>query len=441
MNNPILVERLNGQLITFLGPVLNKLEEKLDYRLVKTFIETLKAIIKFRHGSNGLLLSELGGYLSSPDQAPAGTKRLSRLLHNGHWTAALISTFLWEQADQRVKSLHQAGEKVLVVWDESVLEKPESIALEGLCAVRSRTAARLKRVRPGFYCPPSGTVFVPGWPWLSLLVLGHSGPPVLAAMRWWTTRGEQASDLMTQVTQQLESCLTAWGSQALHIFDRGFANDKWLTLFASYPDLQGLVRWNGKTPLINTQGSSQPAWQLVRGKRTWEYRYLKDTCRNGLRRMGVFALPVTHPAYPGTLYLVVCRRGKGQTPWYLLTTEKVTTPEAAWHIVLAYARRWQIEMSYRFGKSGLAMESVRLRDTQSQQKLLLMATLVHTFLLSLLTVSLKEIRASLLRQWCHRTGQKLQTQVKMPLYRLSTALSRLWLAFAPPPIDTLLNLG
>lgn len=31
------------------------------------------------------------------------------------------------------------------MWDESVLEKPESLRAEGLCAVRSSKAARLKR--------------------------------------------------------------------------------------------------------------------------------------------------------------------------------------------------------------------------------------------------------------------------------------------------------
>jgi hypothetical protein len=32
--------------------------------------------------------------------------------------------------------LEQEGETALLLWDESVLEKPESIKLEGLCAVR-----------------------------------------------------------------------------------------------------------------------------------------------------------------------------------------------------------------------------------------------------------------------------------------------------------------
>jgi hypothetical protein len=39
----------------------------------------------------GLLLSELGGYLLGPDQAPAGTKRISNLVHAADWSDADIN--------------------------------------------------------------------------------------------------------------------------------------------------------------------------------------------------------------------------------------------------------------------------------------------------------------------------------------------------------------
>ena len=82
-----------------------------------------------------------------------------------------------------------AGGTALTLWDESVLEKSESIALEGLGPVRSSKAARLKRIKPGYYHPPGGPpVFVPGLQWIAIMVAGYSGPPTLAAMRWWTRR-------------------------------------------------------------------------------------------------------------------------------------------------------------------------------------------------------------------------------------------------------------
>lgn len=91
---------------------------------------------------------------------------------------------------ERVEALWEEGERPLVIWDESVLEKPESLATEGLCAVRSVKAGRLKRIKPGYYNPPGGRpIFVPGFHWLQVLVLGDKGPPTLAHLHWWTTRG------------------------------------------------------------------------------------------------------------------------------------------------------------------------------------------------------------------------------------------------------------
>ena len=69
----------------FLKSLLEELNEQLDRRLVQTFLQTVLVIIAHRQRNQGLLLSELGGYLTSPRQAPAGTKRLSRLLHSGRW--------------------------------------------------------------------------------------------------------------------------------------------------------------------------------------------------------------------------------------------------------------------------------------------------------------------------------------------------------------------
>jgi hypothetical protein len=100
--------------------------------VVHTFLATLHVLLEFRHRNNGLLLSELGAYLTSPDHAPAGTKRLSNLVRSAKWTPQLIERFLWQQTDQRLLALEQAGEEGLLLWDESVIEKPESIARDRL---------------------------------------------------------------------------------------------------------------------------------------------------------------------------------------------------------------------------------------------------------------------------------------------------------------------
>jgi hypothetical protein len=97
-------------------------------------------------------------------------------------------------------------------------------------------------------------------------------------------------------------------------------------------------------------------------------------------------------------------------------------------VVLTYGRRWQIETTWRYGKSELAMESLRLWRWERREKLLLLATLAYAFLLSLLAATLADLRAQLLRQWCHRTGKR-NRETPAPLYRLRAALSRLWIAY------------
>jgi hypothetical protein len=101
---------------------------------------------------------------------------------------------LWQQATERVQALRDAGDTVLVVWDGSVWEKPESQANADWCAVRSSKARRLARRRTGFSLPPSGPpILVPGLHCDGLVVLGHDGPPTLAHLEWWTTPGEHAT--------------------------------------------------------------------------------------------------------------------------------------------------------------------------------------------------------------------------------------------------------
>lgn len=413
----------------FLFGLLAALDSCLDRRLVGTFLALVLVVIVHRHRNQGLLLSELGGYLKPADQAPAGTKRISRLLHSPRWSAEMIETFLWTQADERVESLATAGEQVLVVWDESVLEKSESLHLEGLCAVRSSKAKRLKRIKPGFFNPPGGRpICVPGYHWLQVLVMGMQGSFTVANMRWWTTRGDQAEEKREVERQILAEVARRWGGQALHIWDRGFAGNPWLTLSYVYA-ARFVMRWPKHYRLVDAEEQERKAWEMTRGKRSWEHRLLWDARRRCQRKVGILAVPVTDRVHGQPLWLVVARPGQGREPWYLLTNEPVSTPQDAWRIVLAYARRWNIEMSLRFDKCELAFESPRLRMWETQLRLLLIASLAHAFLLSLL--SFDSLIPWLLRNYCHRTG-KWSLKVKAPLYRLRSALSRLWLAHPPP---------
>jgi len=104
-----MAQGLYAALARFLAPLLMELDARIDKRLVRTFVQTIAVILTFRDRVNGLLLSEMGGYLDTPDKAPAGTKRLSRLLHCVKWSAELIRAFLWERATRRLKKWKDAG--------------------------------------------------------------------------------------------------------------------------------------------------------------------------------------------------------------------------------------------------------------------------------------------------------------------------------------------
>jgi Transposase DDE domain len=416
---------LRQDLVAFLQPLLDQLDAKIDQRLVRTFVRTIDAILCFRNRPHGLLLSELGGYLLTPEHAAAGTKRLSNLLRSAKWSSSLSETFLWQRATEQLESLEQHGKDALVLWDESVLEKPESIANPDLGSVRSSKAHRLTRIKPGFYHPPGRPIFVPGFQWIGLLLAGMNGTPSVAALHWWTNRGEHASDKRTEEGALLQRSLDAWGRRVCHVFDRGFAGAPWLRLLCG-SQVRFIVRWPSRYKLADIAGRTHTAWQLVRGKRAWDHRLLWDARHHCYRKTGILAVPVLYDEH--SLVLIVARRGAGQSPWYLLTNEPVAELDELWRIVLSYARRWQLEMVWRYGKSELAMESVRVWTWERRKKLLLLAALAYAFLVSLLDSTFDLLRAWLLQHWCHRTGKRSR-DTPTPLYRLRSAVSRLWLAY------------
>ena len=420
----------------FLKPVLEQLHRRVDRRIVKTLLDLVMVILMHRHRNNGLLLSELGDHLLGGERGPAGVKRIASLLHSAKWESRLILNYLWKCGDHKVKELLSQKEAAYVIWDESVLEKSESLKAEGLCAVRSTKAARLKRIKPGYFNPPTERpIFVPGINWLQVLVTGMKGTPVLAHLCWWTTRGEKASKKREEEGKILKTVLKVWGRKVIHIWDRGFAGSPW-TKLALDQQLRFILRWNKNYHLIGPDGRKHEVWKIARGKRSWEYRMIWDARRRCYRKTGVIALPIHLPEDDRPLFLVVSRPGYGRKPWYLITTETVHTAEQAWMILFAYARRWQIEVSLRFTKSEMAFEAPRLIKWEARLKFLLIASLAYAFLLSLLPNI--DFLFAFISRYCHRTG-KWSREISAPLYRLRLAISRLWLDLRPHSLPTLIS--
>jgi hypothetical protein len=146
-------QHLLSLLETFLMPFLLVLDEALDKRLVRTFLQCLVAIIRGRNTTQVLWLSELGSYLDGSGgeacSAAAGTKRVGKLLRSVKWTVGLIERYLLEKAEEEVQKLKAQNKRILCLWDGSVVEKAESEKAEGLCPVLSSKAKRRSRTKRG----------------------------------------------------------------------------------------------------------------------------------------------------------------------------------------------------------------------------------------------------------------------------------------------------
>jgi hypothetical protein len=258
---------------------------------------TIASIVPTR---SELTLSQLGSAICGPEHTEAGTQRLQRALHHQGWTAEVIEALLWEQAEQSRKQMEQRGETPLCMWDSSVLEKPESVALEGLGAVRSSRVRRLARSRPEVFNRPGLPVRVRG---------EDQGKPLVAGQKRGAPGGgdaasghEQSRRVGQQRPQQEElfnQAARRWGRQVRHVFDRGYGHGPWLSCL-SERRLRLVVRWNKGNQLLDASGQERKAWEIARGKRPWgEARRLWDTHCRVYRSTRVLALPVSHPQYGG----------------------------------------------------------------------------------------------------------------------------------------------
>jgi hypothetical protein len=306
-----------------------------DKRLVRTFLQTVAVMLTFGDRAHGLLLSELGGSLLSPAQAPAGPKRLSNLLHSAKWAAALIRHFLWQRASAQLTQWQQAGEDGLVIWDERGWEKPVSWHRDELGPTRSSQAAPLTPIKPGDYSPPRGPIFVPGLPWLAVLLIGRltvQGPPLLAAQRWWTKRGPHTCSKRDVAGKLLVELAARWGRAVIHVFDQGLASAFWLGVVLAY-NLRFVLRWRKDYQLLDAAGNRRLSWKIAQGKRGWSQRTLWEARRARWVVATVLVLRVAHPDHrEQPLSLLICR-SQGRSPWYLLTAEAIESDGQAWQVV------------------------------------------------------------------------------------------------------------
>jgi hypothetical protein len=337
---------------------------------------------------------------------------------------ASIDQFLLEEADKEVKNLKSQGKRIVCIWDGSVVEKPESRAAEGLCPVTSSKAKRLGRLRKGlvFNMPAKRPVMVTGMQWTGALIAGMEGTIKVALMSWWTTKGEYATKMRTQEEALLRTCVRKWSDLLFHVFDRGYASGPWLQLLQTLR-VKFVIRWKKGHYFRDANGVQKKLWQIGQGKRYVGHKLIFDPSTGVKLPCDIWWSQVWHPSYFYPLYVIKVRVRK--KVWYLITNERIMVEKQAWEIVFLYRRRWQIETSFRYEKSELALESPRIWGFENRLKLLGIVTLVYAFLLHLLASAFRDLIQAALRLQCHRTGKRYQ-QTLVPLYRLRWALSRLW---------------
>lgn len=412
---------LLNQIDRYTADFRHQLNEQIDKRLVRTFFDLFVTILLFRDRAMGLLLSELGGYICGMDHAPAGTKRISNLLRSKKWSSDLIDNFLFNRSISRIKSLGIEGKRPLMLWDDSCIEKPESWFSDGLCSVLSSKAKRLTRVRPGYYDPPTKRICVPGFNWTGVFLSHLGGVPSVCQMTWWTTRGKHKEDPDNIIFRLLRKINEKAGSAVLHIFDRGYANEKMLNYLFTF-EQHFVIRWKINHLLNHAVKGTKKTHLLARSFKAVRSKMVSDKNRNKQKNVSIAWAAVNHLEYPDhQLYLIIVRdKHNHNGPLYLLTSLAIETAAQAWEVMFSYMHRWEAEQGFRFCKSELAVQSPRLWFWDNRMKLMAIVMLVYDFLLSTLR-NWQSWLNLFFRRWCHRTGERYRN-ASIPLYRLRLAI-------------------
>ena len=427
LQNTIKAEKQRGssafllrQADRYLRPIEQRLDAKIDKRLVRTFYNLFISILIFRHTKVGLLLSELGAYICGPVHAPAGTKRISNLLRSKKWTHQIIEDYLFKRTKVRVKKLREQGQRPLLLWDDSRIEKPESWFVQGLCSVYSTAARRMMKIKRGFYRPPTGRICVPGFKWTAVMLSCIGGTPSVCQMSWWTTRGkfkEHGSNIVYRLLRLIHKDL----GRLTHVLDRGYATTNMLEwLFDFEQDF--IIRWKKNHLLEHSEKGLKKTHLLARSFKGQARKIVRDKPRNKTKCVTIAWCEVTHPDYPDEeLWLVIARdKHNYNSPMYILTSIPVENKTTAWEIFFSYIHRWEVEQGFRVCKSELAIQSPRLWWWENRLKLLAIVALVYDFLLQLIRGWAAWI-PGFLKHWCHRTGNRYRN-ASIPIYRLRIAI-------------------
>lgn len=209
-----------------------------------------------------------------------------------------------------------------------------------------------------------------------------------------------------------EAVLAGYGGTKTWVCDCGFDNDDVWWQVWGYPGSHLVCRLYHFERLV--------LWQTPAG--VWEERYLDATFKHfvpravvetemevrktGQKRPKRQTVTVRLAAVPIQIYAPSdhTRTQAGwivrvqledciNDPWYLLTDWPVTDAASALRIFRFYRRRWAVEDTFKFIKTGLGIEDVQMLDFQAVRTLVALAWVAAGFLFHLgLTLDQPEVR-------------------------------------------------
>jgi hypothetical protein len=104
-----MAQAVGRDVLTYLAPLLVRLEEVGDKRVVRTFAQAMLALVRKRDRARCLLQTELGAWLLGAGKAKAAAKRWPTLLSQLLFQSSCIEEWLMEE-----------GERALKQWDACV---------------------------------------------------------------------------------------------------------------------------------------------------------------------------------------------------------------------------------------------------------------------------------------------------------------------------------
>lgn len=426
-SNP--VSYLLSQSEHFLYPLLEELSLSLDSRLVKTFEELFLCILENTNSTKSLLLTELGTLLSGNTHGNAGVKRIGNLIRSENWNSSIIADFLKSKNLERINTMRSKKVRPLLIWDGSVLEKHESMRLEGLSPVISSKAKRLTRIKPGYYnSPVKGFINVPGFKVEAAVLTALSEAASLFEFNIYSRQGlfkEWWSNFMWYGFENMDKHSN---NDVLHVFDRGYANTTLLE-FAERFNQQFLVRWISNKHLIDDKGK-RLTHHISRGMKNKSFKVTYDKERKRNAGKLITWKTVRHPEMGEQEYtlIVVREKNRAGSPIYLLTNLEIKTKNQAWEMLFSYMKRWEVEQMFRCCKAEIGMQSIRVQTWESRLKLIGIALLIYEFIMEIIQKRRHYVER-LINIYAPLFGLK---RSKVPFYRLRKAFAVIlnkWKAF------------